>query len=234
MKAGDMMTTGAASVHPWDMIGEAVRAMVDYGVSGLPVIDADGKPVGMITERDLLQRIEIGTERKRPRWLELWMEPGDLAEDYARAHGRKVEDVMTRDPVCIDTEMPADEVVDLMERKGFKRLPVIHGGKLVGIVSRANVLRALSRRLEEPQAAIQDDLVLRRKVLDAIRSKAWSEDASVDIHVRDGTVTLRGMAGDGRVAQAMRIAAENMPGVKNVRLLVKVPQSDATKGTDGP
>ncbi|MGY6706926.1 MAG: CBS domain-containing protein [Rhizobiaceae bacterium] len=225
MNAGDLMTTGAATVHPWDTVSEAVATMVNYGVSGLPVVDKDGGVVGIVTERDLLRRVELGTEHKRPRWLDLWFEPGDLAEEYSRAHGRKVEDVMTRDVVTADVEMPASELATLMQMKGIKRLPVLRNGKLVGIVSRANLITALSRRLNQPEAVAAEDIELRRRVLDEIVDKAWARGASIDVHVREGKVALRGNVGDERVARAMRVTAENTPGVKEVvSLLRSLPQ----------
>jgi CBS domain-containing protein len=227
MKAGDLMTTGAATVSPWDSVAEAARTMVNYGVSGLPVIDAEGRPVGMLTERDLLRRSEIGTDHKRPRWLEMWLEPGDLAQEYSRAHGRRVEDIMSRDVVCIDAEAPVAEIVGLMEEKGFKRLPVLRDGKLVGIVSRANLIAALSRRAEAPAPVVEDDLKLRRAILDEIRRNAWSKEAAVDVFVRDGFVTLRGSVGDQRIARAMRVAAENTPGVRKVLPIIRVTGSPA-------
>lgn len=227
MKAGDVMTTGAATVHPWDTVGEAARTMANYGVSGLPVIDGEGGVVGMLTERDLLRRVELGTEHRRPRWRDLWFEPGDLAEEYSRAHGRKVEDVMSRDVAAIDTEMPLDEVVGLMEEKGYKRLPVVRDGKLVGIVSRANLLTALSRRLDPPGTVDRDDLALRRQILDELANKAWSKGAAIDVQVREGKIILRGTVEDERVARAMQVAAENTPGAKNVLSLIRVA---STKG----
>ena len=149
MNAADIMTRTILSAGPKTPVAEAIGLMLDNRVSGLPVIDEAGQLVGILTEGDLLRRGETGTERHRPRWLEILLGPGRLASDYVRTHGRKVEDIMTRDPVSVAPETPLDEIVELMERHRIKRVPVLEGEKLVGIVSRADFLRALAWRLEE-------------------------------------------------------------------------------------
>jgi CBS domain-containing protein len=143
MKAGDMMTRRVVTVAPDAPIEKAVRLMLQHCVSGLPVVDGSGKLVGIITEGDLLRRAEIGTEHQRPRWLTILLGRGRLASDYVRSHGRKVKDVMTRDVVAITETTLIREVVELMEIHRIKRLPVLRRRRLVGIVSRANLIRAL-------------------------------------------------------------------------------------------
>ena len=143
MQVRDVMTANVISVAAQATILEAARAMLRNRVSGLPVVDAKGQLVGMVTEGDFLRRSEIGTERRRPRWLEFVLGPGRMAEDYVRAAGRKVEDVMTRDPVAVREDDDLETVVELMERRRVKRFPVMRDGKIVGIVSRANLMRAL-------------------------------------------------------------------------------------------
>ena len=147
MNAADVMTRNTLSVGPDASVLEAIRLMVDNHVSGLPVIDERGQLVGILTEGDLLRRGETGTERHRPRWLEILMGPGRLASEYVRTHGRKVDEIMTREPVSVTPKTLLDEIVELMERHRIKRVPVIEGERLVGIVSRADFLHAIARRI---------------------------------------------------------------------------------------
>jgi CBS domain-containing protein len=142
MQVRDVMTANVISVPAQATILEAARTMLRNRVSGLPVVDGQGQLVGMVTEGDFLRRSEIGTERRRPKWLEFVLGPGRMAEDYVRAAGRKVEDVMTRDPIGVREDDDLETVVELMERRRVKRFPVLRAGKIVGIVSRANLMRA--------------------------------------------------------------------------------------------
>lgn len=216
MKASDIMTVGAAMVHPDTRISSAARVMLQHHISGLPVIDDDGRLVGMVTERDLLRRAELGTEHARRRWLEFLLSTGDLAAEYVHAHGRKVDDVMTTEVVSVTPDTPLADVVDLMERRGFKRLPVVRDDKVIGIVSRANFLAALSRRMDEAPLASADDRIIRAKILEELHAQSWDPGAAVDVHVQDGIVELRGTVTDERVREAICVAAENVAGVKDV------------------
>ena len=144
MKAKDAMTSPVISVEPDASIWQAVRIMLQRRISGLPVIDKQGRLVGMVSEGDFLRRAETGTQRRRPHWLEFLMGPGRLADEYIRSHGRKIQDIMTPDPVTVTEETPLDEVVHTMEQRRIKRLPVVRGNEVVGIVSRANLLHALA------------------------------------------------------------------------------------------
>lgn len=222
MNAGDVMTVGAAAVAPGDSIAEAARIMLEHRISGMPVVDADGALVGIVTERDLLRRVEIGTEHKRPRWLEMWVSSGELAEEYVRARGRKVEDVMTRKVISVDAETPLSQVVALMEHGGPKRLPVLRDGKVAGIVSRANLVRALARRLDDKRPSPGDDLAIRRHILGEINAQGWNPRVSVDIGVQDGVVELFGAVTDERIRHAVEVAARNAPGVSEVKNELRV------------
>ncbi len=216
MKAADVMTLGAATARPDSTVAEAAQLMLHYRVSGLPVVDGDGRLVGMVTERDFLRRAELGTERKRPRWAELVFGKEQLAEDYIRSHGRKVEEVMSTDPVSVDHDTPLEEVVDLMERRGFKRLPVLRDGKVAGIVGRANLLRAVARMPAALPADAVDDRVIRDRIVEEIEKQPWAPQDVIDVSVRDGRVRLRGTVTDERVRTALRVLAENVPGVREV------------------
>ena len=134
MKAKDVMTSPVISVGPDDAVSQAARIMLQRHISGLPVIDQKGGLVGIVTEGDFLRRAETGTQRRRPRWLEYLIGPGRLADEYTRAHGRKVSEIMTADPLTVSEDTPLDEIVRLMEKRQIKRLPVVRDQQVVGIL----------------------------------------------------------------------------------------------------
>ncbi len=216
MNASDVMSRNILSVGPNTPVAEAIRLMLDNHVSGLPVIDETGQLVGILTEGDLLRRGETGTERHRPRWLEILMGPGRLASEYVRTHGRKVEEIMTRELVSVVPETPLDEIVELMERRRIKRVPVLDGEKPVGIVSRADLLRALARALEDQSAGVAGDEEIRERILAELAKVAWVPRDGLAITVENGVVDLNGVILDEKEREALRVAAENVPGVRAV------------------
>jgi CBS domain-containing protein len=215
MKTRDVMTAGVVTVAQDASVLEAVRLMLQRKISGLPVVDASGTLVGMVTEGDFLRRAELGTERHAPRWIEFLAGPGASAEAYVHASGRKVCDVMTSKVYAVDEETPLSEVVDVMERKRIKRLPVLRGGKLVGIVTRANLLHALAAQRQLGTAA-SSDITIRTRLMQELQKHSWAPLVAIDIVVTDGIVKLSGAIFDDRQRQALRVAAENIPGVKEV------------------
>jgi CBS-domain-containing membrane protein len=215
MKARDVMTARVMTVGSQAPIMEAVRLMLQNRISGLPVVDDKGVLVGMVTEGDFLRRGEIGTERRRGRWLEFLVGPGRLADEYVQTRGRKVEDVMTRDLVTVTEDTALEEVVRLMERHRIKRLPVVRDGHLVGILTRANIMHALVSLAAEPETPpAGDDAAIRQQILDECARHSWAPLANAV--VRNGVVELWGTLTDERERQAMIVAAENVPGVKRV------------------
>jgi CBS domain-containing protein len=216
MIALDVLTRDVVTVVRGTPVAQAIRLLLDNRINGLPVLDNEGKVVGILTEGDLLRRSETGTERHRPRWLELLMGPGRIASEYARTHGRKVEEIMTRDLVSVTVETRLEDVVALMERHRIKQVPVLDGDLLVGMVSRADVLRALVRALEQPPVAAHSD----DEILDGIRAElakaAWVPRDGVAITVKDGVVDLNGVILDESEREALRVVAENAPGVTAV------------------
>jgi CBS domain-containing protein len=215
MKAHDVMTWGIITVEPEASVARAVRLMLQNKISGLPVVDSVGRLVGMVTEGDFLRRGELGTERRRPRWLEFLVGPGRLAAEYVQSSGRKVSEIMTPEVQTITPETPLDEVVSRMEHHHIKRLPVVQGGKLVGIVSRANLLHALASVVREVKSTAADDTTIRDQIMAECAKQPWAPQ--VNVVVRDGIVELWGAIMDERERQAFIVAAENVPGVKSVR-----------------
>jgi CBS domain-containing protein len=216
MLASDVMTRAIVSIMPGAPIREAIRLMLDRRISGLPVVDAGGKLVGILTEGDLLHRSEIATEKRHWPWLEFIMGPGHMAGEYVRTHGRVVEELMTRKVVVVGPEAPLAEIVALMERHRVKRLPVIDGGVLVGIVGRADLLAALARALDTRQAPAAGDEDIRTRVLAELANANWAPRGGLTITVVDGVVALDGVVFDEHERAALRVAAENVPGVKGI------------------
>jgi CBS domain-containing protein len=220
MKAADVMTFGAATIRENASISEAAHLMLQYWISGLPVVGAGGHLVGIITEGDFLRRIGTGAQHRRPRWLELMVSPGQLADEYVHARSRRVGEVMTKDVVSVVEETPVEEIARLMERHRIKRVPVVRENKVVGIVSRANLIREVARSPDEQRDDRASDLAIRKQILDELISQRWGDRAPVDIDVRDGMVQIWGPVYDERVAQALRVAAENVPGVRHVEVTI--------------
>src|SRR5499426_199112 len=214
MKAHDVMTWGAITVEPDESVTRAVRLMLQNRISGLPVVDDKRQLVGIVTEGDFLRRGELGTQRQRPRWLEFLLGPGRLASEYVQSSGQKVAQVMTAEPKTITPETPLEEVVGLMERHRIKRLPVVQDGKLVGIVTRANLLHALASVASEVKPAAGDDVTIRERIIAECAKQPWA--SRINVVVRDGVVGLWGVITDDRKRDAFIVAAENVPGVKAV------------------
>jgi predicted transcriptional regulator len=188
--------------------------MLQNRISGLPVVDAQGSLVGMVTEGDFLRRGEIGTERRRPKWFEFLLGPGRLANEYVHASGRKVEDVMTGDAVTVTEDDSLETVVELMERRRIKRLPVLRNGKMVGIVSRANLMHALVSLARDAQGPAGGDSAIRERIVAAYVRQPWAPQ--VNVAVKNGVAELWGTITDERERQACVVAAENAAGVKKV------------------
>lgn len=215
MRAHQIMTRSVVTVTPESSILDAANLMLQRHVSGLPVVDAAGKLVGIVSEGDFIRRSEIGTQRKRGRWLRFILGAGKAAIDFVHEHGGKVSEVMTREPLTVTEETALEEIVTTMETNGVKRLPVMRGDKLVGIVSRANLLQAvasLARTVPDPTA---DDDHIRRRIIDTMEKNDWCP-FGVNVVVREGIVHLTGVITEERSRQAAIVCAENVEGVKKV------------------
>ena len=214
MQVRDVMTANVISISAQATILEAARTMLRNRISGLPVVDAEGRLLGMVTEGDFLRRSEIGTERRRPKWLEFVLGPGRMAEEYVHVAGRKIEDVMTRDPVVVSEDDDLQTMVELMERRRVKRLPVLRNGKIVGIVSRANLMRALVSLARTEETPPGGDAALRERIVTAFAAQPWAPH--VNIVVKDSIAELWGTITDERERQACIVTAENVAGVRAV------------------
>src|SRR3954471_11544340 len=207
MLAGDVMTQGVISVAPDASVMQAGALMLKHQISGLPVVDPSGILLGIISEGDFLRRAELGTRRRRVRWLEFLIGPGRLAAEYVHACGRKVDEIMTPEPYTVSVDTPMDEIVRLMEKHRIKRLPFVQDGKPIGMVSRANLLTAFARPGREATALITDDAAIWERISAECANQPWA--SRINVIVRNGIVELRGTITDERERQAFIVAVEN-------------------------
>ena len=215
MRAHQIMTRPVITVTPETTILEAANTMLQRHISGLPVVDASGKLVGIVSEGDFIRRSEIGTQRKRGRFLKFILGPSAAAEDFVHGHGTKVSEIMTPQPVTITEDTPLEEIVRRMENSNVKRLPVTRGDRIVGIVTRANLLQAvasLARQVADPTA---DDDHIRSRIVDTLAKQDWCP-FGLNVIVRDGIVHLSGVITEESSRQAAVVAAENVTGVTKV------------------
>lgn len=218
MKVCDAMSRHVQTVRPDDSITVAMEAMLRGGFSGAPVVDATGALVGMITEGDLLHRAENGTERRRSPWLAFLLGPGRVAQEYVASHGRTVREVMTPEVVAVNAAAPLSDAVALMEKHRIKRLPVLQQGQLVGMLSRADLMRSFLRA--QPTVALSDmeaDAVIEQRIGRALALQVWAPLATTHIAVRHGVAELDGVVTDDAVRAALYVLVENVPGVHAVK-----------------
>ena len=217
MKAADIMTRQVITIGPDNTVAEAAQRMLENRISGLPVCDGTGRLLGVISEGDLLRRAETGTVRRASWWLAMLAGHAPTqAADYTKSHGRSVRDTMSSNLIVANEETPLEEVVRLMESNRIKRVPVLRDGKLVGIISRANLLHVLASIAPDVAPAADDDRTLRDRILEKLRAEPWAPEISDNIVVRNGVVHLWGSVRTDSQRDALRVAAENTPGVKRV------------------
>lgn len=215
MQAQDIMTTPVISIDASASIADAADLMLTRRISCLPVT-RDGAVVGIVSEGDFLRRKELGTQRVRPRWLEFLTGPGKIADEYVRTNGRRVDEVMTTDVVSAPPGISLAEIVELMGRHNIKNMPILDGGRMAGIITRSDLLRALLRILPKSGAATDDDEVIRRNIVAELQGQSWSGGDLIGVAVDKGNVELNGAIFDERQRKAAVVAAENVAGVKKV------------------
>lgn len=220
MKAAQVMTFGAATIRPHASIREAARMMLDYRISGLPVVDDEGNLVGIITEGDLLGGISGDGHRRR--WLEFILDDGNANGPPQSPQPKSVGEIMTRQVVTASEDTPVHEIVKQMKTNGIKRVPVVRGSKVVGIISRADLLRGLALEAKMMPSASAEDYELRDRVLQALTQEGRGSRSTVNVLVQNGTVELRGAMPDADLSARLVAAARQVPGVKDVvdRLVV--------------
>lgn len=215
MRAHQIMTHDVITVTPDTTVSDAAARMLDNHISGLPVVDDTGKLVGIVSDGDFMRRSEIGTQRKRARWLQFLVGPGKEASEFVRASGRRVADVMTPDPITASEDTTLDSLVETMEKHNIKRLPIVQFGKITGIVTRTNLLRAVAQLAREVPDPTADDDHIRERVTRAIEQNDW-RPLGLQVTVKDGVVHLHGIITDYRWRDAAIVAAQNVSGVRQV------------------
>jgi CBS domain-containing protein len=216
MRAIDVMVRDVVTVAPDTDVAAATKLLAEHDVSALPVLDKDGNLVGVLSEADLIHRTEIGTEKHRPWWLEAVTGATTLAEEFAKSHGKKVGEVMTTGVISVTEETPLSEIAALFERKRIKRVPVVKDGKLVGIVSRSNLIQALASVVGNVDQHDETDRQIRLDLLSRLREQSWTDFGSRNITVSDRVVHLWGLVGSEAERKALLALAEGVPGVSRV------------------
>ncbi len=216
MRAADVMTTRLLTLPPDLPVGTAARMLAERGVSGAPVVDPDGRLLGILTEGDLIRRLAAVTDKPRSWFLGLFGSASAQAEHFARSHGRRVRDVMTVETASVTEDAPVEEIAALFETRGIRRVPVLRDGRLVGIVSRADLLKVSLEPPPLPEAA--PDAAIRRTLAAAMKDQPWVDAYFVFPEVKDGVVTLHGFCRSEEVKRALRVLAEGIPGVREVKV----------------
>ena len=217
MRASDIMTTKVVTISPDMKVDEIARVLLEKGISAVPVADDTGKVLGIVSEGDLLRRHENQTERRHSSWLSLFTSSEDEARDYAKTHGMTAAQVMTGNIISVDEETSVGDIAQLLEKRRIKRVPVIQDGKLVGIVSRANLLHGLAASKDSgPAAPSVDDRQLRKNILAKLENENWISHGALNVIVTSGAVELWGWVNSEDERKALMIAVETVEGVTSV------------------
>lgn len=215
MKARDVMISPAITVTPSASVRDVAKIFLEQRISAVPVVDDQGRLVGIVSEGDLMHRTEAGTERKRSWWLQGLTGDETLAAEYVKAHARKVADVMTRRVITASPESPLHEIASVLESNSIKRVPIVKDGQVVGIVSRANLIQAVASDRKELDIPASD-ATIRDKLMANLQAEPWAHTGLLNITVKDGVVDLWGITGSDAERKAIRVAAETIPGVFTV------------------
>ena len=216
MNAKEIMTTPVITVFPWAKVRDVARLLAENCISAVPVVDDQMGVIGIVSEGDLLRRKELGTGKCRSWWLELLAGADTLARDYTRAHATAVRDVMSAPVISVSEETPLAKIADILEEHGFKRVPVVRNGKLAGIVSRADLVRALAQAGPNTVAR-PDDKSIRNTLLQRVSAQPWASAASLNFVVEKGVIELNGIVASAEQHRALRVMAETVPGVAAVK-----------------
>ena len=217
MKAADVMVRNAVTVRPDTTISEAAKLLVDKDISALPVVDAEDRVVGILSEADLMRREEIGTEKRRRWWLEAITPGATLAQEYAKAHGKRVEELMSHDVISATEDTPLADIAALFEKHSIKRVPIISNDKLVGIVSRANLIQAVAAANLLPAIPADPDRRVRLDILDKLAEQPWTDFGDRNIIVVKGTVHIWGVVRSPEEHKALMALVEGVPGVTAIK-----------------
>ena len=213
MKARDVMVSPVITVGENDTVRDVAKLLIAKRVSAVPVVNGAGKLVGIVTEADLMRRVEAGTEHCYSWWLSFFLGDRAIAADYVKSHAVKVTDIMTRDVKTADPETPLHVVADLFEEHHIKSAPILSkAGDLVGIVSRANIIQAVASARPKLEISLSD-AAIRKRLMDELKQQRWTHVHKLNVTVTDGVVDLWGFVQSESKRQAIAVAAEAIPGV---------------------
>ena len=215
MRAHEIMSRHVVTIGADASVIDAIRTMLSHRISGLPVMDSGGKLVGILSEGDFVRRVEVGTEKRRGRWLNLLAGTDQAALDFARQHGRKVSEIMSPNPITIDEDTPLEQIARLMESHNVMRFPVMRGDEIVGMVTRRDFLTAIANLSLDAAGYSETDDQIRKAVIADMSNASW-RPCGLNVSVHDGIVTLQGTIKNDNARKAAIIAAENIDGVKRV------------------
>lgn len=218
MLARDVMTSVVVTVNSDARVEDIAKLLLERGISAVPVLDFAGRLVGIVSEGDLMRRRENDTERHRSWWLNLLASPEDRAREYVKVHGQTADDVMTRDVITVGEDTPVGEVAEILEKRRIKRVPVVREGKVVGIVSRANLLHGLAAHKDRISVETSpDDRAIREQVMELVAREGWITHGTLNVLVTDGEVELWGWVDSEDERKALKIAVAEIPGVRSVQ-----------------
>ncbi len=213
MKARDVMVSPVVTVGDNDTVRDVAKILIAKHISAVPVVDHAGKLVGIVSEADLMHRTEAGTERPTSWWLSLLSGESAIAAEYVQSHATRVKDVMTKGVQTARPDTPLHEIADMFEEKHIKRVPIVNeGGDLVGIVSRANIIQAVASTRPKLEISAPDAMI-RERLVDELKKQSWSHVHKLNATVTNGVVDLWGFTQSEKERQAIRVAAESIPGV---------------------
>lgn len=216
MKASEIMTPAVVTVAPATPVQEVARIMTEKHVSGVPVVSADGALIGIVSQSDLLHRAELGTERKRKAWLRFFVDRDRQAAEFVKAHGQTAATVMSRTVVSVRDDAEVRDVASVLDANNIKRVPVIRDGKLVGIISRGDLVRALSQRSSAQSGSQIDDAALQKQLAISMRRQDWLNSSYLNTSVKEGVVHLYGFAESQKQRDALVVLVKEQIGVKDV------------------
>jgi CBS-domain-containing membrane protein len=226
MQARDVMTKDVLTVSPDTTVGDIAALLVSRRIGAVPVVSGDGKLIGIVSQTDLVHRSETGTEKRRKWWLEAFADPDAKAREYVKSHGQKAEDVMTRVVVTVSEGASLAEVADVLDTHRIRQVPVVSEGRLAGMISRADLVRALAEVSITAPAARSESGALQKAIWDQIKTQSWLKTAFVNLSVKDGVVDLWGAVDSDDQRRALSVLVEGVPGVvkveNNVTLFPKV------------
>ncbi|MCL4766504.1 MAG: CBS domain-containing protein [Hyphomicrobiaceae bacterium] len=229
MKAREIMSPNVITVSPTTAVRDIAALMTEKRISGIPVVSKDGKVVGIVSESDLLHRAEMGTEPKRKWWLTFFSDPDAMAREYTKTHGLQARDVMSRQVISVAEDDDLKTIADTLDGRKVKRVPVLRDGKLAGIISRADLVRAFSQMPVARTASPAGDAALEQMLLQKMRAQDWLDGTYLSVSVRDGVVELRGFIGSAEQRRALRVLIDEIDGVSRVndQLTVGMPTLSA-------